>query len=137
MVVGPQLLQLGQGVVLDPAGTVGGALQGLVVDHHQLAVPGQVHVQLDAVGSLAGRQGKGGQGVFGGIAAGPPVGEDFGLFHGGQLPFGPAVPVFAPIIARRRGGGYGFLQNVAGGIFLLTRPSLPTIMNIVQVEVME
>ena len=78
-VVGAQRLQLGQRAVFDRARAVGGAVQRFVVDDHQLAVFGQVHVQLDAVRALAGGQLKGGQRVFRRIGACAAVRENFGV----------------------------------------------------------
>ncbi|MDT4870927.1 hypothetical protein FQZ97_1060290 [compost metagenome] len=60
-VTGVQCLQLFQAQRGDRAVAVGGALQGVVVDHHQLAIAGQPHVHLQhvhaqGVGALEGEQ---------------------------------------------------------------------------------
>ena len=46
-----ELAQLGQRVILDQPAAVGRAIERLVVDDGQLAVAGQMHVELDPVGA--------------------------------------------------------------------------------------
>ena len=74
--------QLVIGHVLDEASTVGGTFHGGVMENHQLAVPGDVDVALDAVGgSLFHRHLEGQRAVLRIIAGKAAVCKQKGPFH--------------------------------------------------------
>jgi hypothetical protein len=50
--------------------------------HHDSAIPGGVHVQLDTIGVEHDRPAKGGTGVLVFVSGGAPVGDDFRASHG-------------------------------------------------------
>src|SRR5690606_36654932 len=70
---GVQTVHLFGGMARDLAHDPGGALQGRVVDHHQLVVSGQVQVQLHPCDTGLQRLVKARQGVFRRLATGAPV----------------------------------------------------------------
>ncbi len=67
------------------AGLVGGTIDGLVVQQHQVAVAGRPYVDFDQVCVKGTGFPDGGEGIFGGVAGGSPMtdakdGRDGGLF---------------------------------------------------------
>ena len=88
----PVLLQLLRRQILHQYVRTGGTQQGSIVDHRQMAVLHQMHVQLRAEAALYGPA-EGGQGVFrdAGLVMIAPV---------GVVPAAEAVPVFAPAAAQ-------------------------------------
>src|SRR5471030_555547 len=71
-----------RGVMLyDLATAIGGALEGRVVDDHQLAVPGQVQVQLATTHAVLEAFFEAGQGVFRCFAFGAAVAVDQGHIY--------------------------------------------------------
>ena len=71
-----QLFQLLAGHIHHPALAVAGSVHPFVVDHHQLAVLGKLHIQLNAVRSLLHGQPKGRNGIFGRISTGASMGPN-------------------------------------------------------------
>lgn len=89
----PELLET---VVGHPPGAVGRALERFVMDHDDLVVPGELHVEFDAVGTLLEGLFHRGERVLGGVSAGPAVSPDLRhVGHDASLP--------APV-RRPRGG---------------------------------
>ncbi len=75
--------QLGSGVLDHLAAAVGGALEGRVMNDHQLVVHGQVQVQFAAAHAVLEAFLKAGQGVFRCFALGAAMAVDEG--HGSSL----------------------------------------------------
>ncbi|MPM87220.1 hypothetical protein SDC9_134314 [bioreactor metagenome] len=79
-----KLLQLSQCQVRDQPGAVGYALNRFVMGDQQLTVAGQMHIQLNRIGALFGRQRKGFQCVFRRVARRAPMSADV---HKTMYPF--------------------------------------------------
>lgn len=67
------------------AGLVGGAIDGLVVQQHEMAVAGRPHVDFNEICVKGSGFPNGGEGILGGVAGGSPMtdakdGRDGGLF---------------------------------------------------------
>src|SRR5207249_10659441 len=71
-----EALEGGEGKGTDEARAVGGALQGLVVDHDHLPVGGGVHVELEPLCTRTEAGGERVEGVLGKEAGGAAVGEE-------------------------------------------------------------
>ena len=71
-----QSAQLVKCVVFEPACSVTGAVNGLVVADDDHAVFGLLDVEFDAVGAHVGGHLKSGQCILGGVSAGSPVSPD-------------------------------------------------------------
>ena len=133
--------ELGEGQVGDIAGAGGGALQTLVMHHHQHAVGGAAHIHLQEHGRAGQRVGKRLDGVFGiarlhpaamgadqgdiaihqaaqhvgdGLACGR-IGGDERFGQGGGLARGVGKPLFCFGDGRRRGGRLDLADRFRAG----------------------
>lgn len=65
-----------RGVILDPAVTVGGSVQSLIVDHHRLPIAAELHVKLQSVGTIVDGTSECSHGVLRCQSAGTSMGPD-------------------------------------------------------------